>query len=258
VAPLYFDVSGSAYGRFMGRFSEPLAQEFLELVGARPGQRVLDVGSGAGALTAVLVPVVGADSVSAIDPSEPFVETLRTRCPGVDVRLATAEDIPFPAATFDAVLAQLVVHFMSDPVQGLREMARVAAPGGTVAANSWDHGGDRGPLSVFWQAARDLDPDAPDESDYAGVHEGDLARLFDLAGMTGATSTALEVEVAHSDVDDWWEPYTLGVGPAGAYVAALDPERRAALRAHCAELLPTGPFSTRAWAWTVVWTAPLG
>ena len=257
---MYFDVSGTAYGRFMGRFSEPLAQEFLELV----GDPCRDSGSstsarGAGALTAALVPVVGAESVSAIDPSESFVDTLRTRCPGVDVRLASAEAIPFPDATFDAVLAQLVVHFMSDPVRGLREMARVAAPGGTVAANVWDHGGDRGPLSVFWQAARDLDPDAPDEADYAGVHEGDLARLFDEAGMTGATSTALEVEVAHTDVDDWWEPYTLGVGPGRGVRRLAGPRRRAAACVRAAPtLLPAGPFSTRAWAWTVVWTAPPG
>jgi len=253
---MYFDVSGTAYGRFMGRFSEPLAQELLGLVGTRPGQRVLDVGAGAGALTAALVSVVGAGSVSAIEPSESFVDTLRSRCPGVDVRLAAAEQIPFPDAGFDAVLAQLVVHFMTDPVQGLREMARVAAPGGTVATNVWDHGGDRGPLSVFWQAARDLDPGAPDESDYAGVHEGDLERLFEQAGMTGSVSTALEVEVPHDDLEDWWEPYTLGVGPAGAYVASLGPDGRADLRARCAELLPSGPFSTRATAWSAVWVKP--
>jgi len=253
-----FNVTAGAYGRFMGRFSEPLAERLVALVDVHEGQRALDVGCGAGALTEALIARLGATAVAALDPSETFVDAVRQRWPGVDIRLAPAEAIPFPESTFDLVLAQLVVHFMSDPEQGLREMARVAAPGGTVAANVWDHGGDRGPLSVFWQAARDLDPQAPDESDYAGVHEGDLARLFDLAGMTGATSTALEVDVAHTDLDDWWQPFTLSVGPAGAYVASLGPERRAALRARCAELLPTGPFSTRAWAWTVVWTAPLG
>jgi SAM-dependent methyltransferase len=254
----FFDVTATAYGRFMGRFSEPLGLHFLDLVGVRQGQRALDVGCGAGALTSALVTRLGSDAVTAVDPSEPFVDAVRERCPGVDVRLAPAEALPFAASTFDLALAQLVVHFMSDPVLGLREMARVAAPGGTVAANVWDHGGDRGPLSVFWQAARDLDPQAPDESDYAGVHDGDLARLFGLAGMTGATSTALEIEVAHTGLDDWWEPYTLGVGPAGAYVASLDPDARAALLARCAELLPSGSFSTRACAWTVVWTSPLG
>jgi len=253
---MYFEVTADAYGRFMGRFSEPLARRLVDLVGVRAGQRVLDVGCGTGALTAALVPVVGVDGIAALDPSEPFVDSVRARWPGIDVRLGSAEAIPYADGTFDTVLAQLVVHFMSDPVHGLREMARSAAPGGTVAANVWDHGGDRGPLSVFWRAAVDLDPDAPDESDYAGVHEGDLARLFAAAGLTGATDTWLEVEVPHTDVDDWWQPYTLGVGPAGAYVASLDPDRRDALRARCAELLPAGPFSTTARAWTVVWTAP--
>jgi SAM-dependent methyltransferase len=250
-----FDVSADAYGRFMGRFSEPLADRFVALVGVRAGQRALDVGCGAGALTAALASTLGGPAVTALDPSESFVAAVSERCPGVDVRLGTAESIPFGDGTFDLVLAQLVVHFMTDPVGGLQEMARVAAPGGTVAANVWDHGGDRGPLTTFWQAARELDPEAPDESDYVGVHEGDLARVFGEAGLTGATSTWLDVEVPHQGFDDWWEPYTLGVGPAGAYVESLDPDRRAALRARCAALLPAGPFSTRARAWTVVWTS---
>jgi len=253
---MYFDVSATAYGRFMGRFSEPLAEQFLGLVGARPGLRVLDVGAGAGALTAALVSVLGSGAVSAIDPSEPFVDALRARCPDVDVRLAAAEEIPFPDDTFDAVLAQLVVHFMTDPVGGLREMARVAAPGGTVAASVWDHGGDRGPLSTFWQAARALDPQAPDESDYVGVHDGDLARVFEEAGLTGTTPGSVGIEVPHPGFDEWWEPYTLGVGPAGAYVDSLAPAARDELRERCRALLPTGPFTTRATAWTAVWVKP--
>ena len=73
----------------------------------------------AGALTAELARRVGDDSVSAIDPSEPFVAAARGRFPGVDVRQASAERIPFDDASFDAALAQLVVHFMADPVAGL-------------------------------------------------------------------------------------------------------------------------------------------
>ena len=134
-----FDVAGDAYGRFMGRFSEPLAERFLALAGVRDEDRVLDVGCGPGALTARLVARLGAGQVAAVDPSEPFVAAARTRLPGVDVRVATAESLPFDDDAFDAVLAQLVVHFMADPVAGLAEMARVARPGGTVAACVWDH-----------------------------------------------------------------------------------------------------------------------
>src|SRR6516162_5605672 len=114
----------------MGQYSEPLAARFADLAGVRPGQRLLDVGCGPGALTAELVRRVGPGAVSAAEPSAPFAAAARDRLPGVDVRLAAAEQLPFPDDAFDAVLAQLVVHFMADPVQGLREMARVSRPDG--------------------------------------------------------------------------------------------------------------------------------
>ena len=140
-------------------------------------------GCGPGALTARLVARLGAGQVAAVDPSEPFVAAARSRLPGVDVRVAAAESLPFDDDAFDAVLAQLVVHFMADPVAGLAEMARVARPGGTVAACVWDHAGGTGPLTTFWRAVADLDPGAHDESGLAGAREGHLAELAAAAGL---------------------------------------------------------------------------
>ena len=117
-----FVVSADAYARFMGRFSSPLAGRFLDLLAPRPGQRALDVGCGPGALTAPLVDLLGVDAVAAVDPSAPFVAAARERLPGVDVRTAGAEELPFADGTFDLTLAQLVVQFMTDPVAGLREV----------------------------------------------------------------------------------------------------------------------------------------
>jgi SAM-dependent methyltransferase len=247
-----FDVSAEAYGQFMGRYSEPLAVQFAGLAGVAGGQRVLDVGCGPGALTAELVGRVGADAVSAVDPSVPFASAVRERLPGVDVRLAPAEALPFPDDTFDAALAQLVVHFMTDPVAGLQEMGRVARPGGVVGACVWDHAGGRGPLTPFWRAVRDLDPAARDESDLAGVREGHLAQLFAQAGLRGAQASTLTVRVGYPSFGQWWEPFTLGVGPAGSYVASLTPDRRSALRERCQHLLGEGPIEISAAAWTAI------
>ena len=108
---------------------------------------------------------------------------------------------------------------MSDPVAGLMEMARVTRPSGVVAACVWDHDGGQGPLSVFWAAVRDLDSDAEDESRLAGAREGDLARLFREAGIRSVDESPLETRVEHPTFEDWWQPHTLGVGPAGRYVA---------------------------------------
>ena len=244
-----FNVGADAYLRFMGRYSEQLAAQFADLAGVGPGQRLLDVGCGPGALTAELVERAGAAAVSAVEPSGSFAAAVRERLPGVDIRVGQAEELPFADGTFDAALAQLVVHFMTDPVRGLREMGRVTRPGGTVAACVWDHAGDRGPLSAFWTAVRAVDPGAHDESGLAGAREGDLTRLFGEAGLTAVEASTLTVRVRYADFDDWWEPYTLGVGPAGTYVAKLSPGQRAALQEQCRRLLPAGPIEITATAW---------
>jgi SAM-dependent methyltransferase len=232
------------------RYSTGLAPQFADYAGVRSGQRVIDVGCGPGALTKVLVDRLGPSSISAIDPSESFVAAIRERFPTVDVRLAAAEQIPLPDKAFDAALAQLVVHFMSDPAAGLTEMVRVVRDEGVVAACVWDHAGEHGPLSVFWQAARELDSDVKDESRRAGARAGHLAELFLAAGLRGVEETALVATVVHSSFDEWWEPFTLGVGPAGAYLAGLDGDRRAEIRERCRQLLPAAPFEVSARAWT--------
>jgi SAM-dependent methyltransferase len=249
VAGMSFAVAADAYDRFMGRYSTRLAPQFADLAGVQQGQRALDVGCGPGALTGELVARLGAEAVAAVDPSEPFVIAARERHPGVDVRLAAAEELPFPDAEFDVALAQLVVHFMADPIRSLGEMARVTRPRGVVAACVWDHAGRRGPLSVFWTAVRQLDPGARDESRLAGARAGHLAELFKAAGLHSVVDTDLAVRVEYASFDDWWEPFTLGVGPAGAYTAGLDAGRREELKERCREFVPVAPFTLEAIAW---------
>jgi SAM-dependent methyltransferase len=249
-----FDVAAEAYARFMGRYAEPLADQFLELACVRAGQRALDVGCGPGALTSRLVARLGAAAVAAVDPSTPFVAAARERCPGADVRPGVAEELPFADASYDVALAQLVVHFMTDPVQGLREMGRVVTDNGVVAACVWDHAGGAGPLATFWTAVRELDADAPDESGLAGTREGHLADLAEQAGLRDVRAGRLTVAVPYASFEEWWQPYTLGVGPAGDHVAGLDEGAREELRTRCAERLPAGPFEIEASAWTVVAT----
>jgi SAM-dependent methyltransferase len=247
-----FAVSADAYGEFMGRYSEPLAVEFAVLVDASPGQQALDVGCGPGALASVLVGRLGARSVTAVDPSSSFVDAARRRLPDVRIEQADAEQLPFPDDSFDLTLAQLVVHFMTEPTVGIREMARVTRAGGVVAASVWDHDGERGPLSVFWRAAHDLDPRVRDESDLPGVRDGHLVELFERAGLADARQTTLTVRASFADADAWWQPFTLGVGPAGAYVQTLETDHRERLRRRCAQLLPSGPFDVDATAWAAV------
>lgn len=245
-----FEIPAAAYDRFMGRYSTLLSPQFADFAGVSAGQQALDVGCGPGALTAELVARLGASAVAANDPSVSFVTAARERQPEVDIREASAEDLPFPDDSVDVALAQLVVHFMKDPAAGLSEMRRVVRSGGVVAANVWDFVGERSPVSLFWRAAREIDPIVRDDSLQPGAHEGDLSELFAEAGLLDIREVALEITMEHSDFEEWWLPYTGGVGPMGAYLALLDEEHTMAIRERCRAMLPEGPFALVARAWS--------
>jgi ubiquinone/menaquinone biosynthesis C-methylase UbiE len=244
-----FAVTAEAYDRFMGVHSRQLSPQLVDLARLSPDARVLDVGCGPGALTTELVARLRTGSVAAVDPSESFVLAARERHPGVDVRRASAEALPFADGAFDAALAQLVVHFMTDPVAGLREMARVTRPGGVVAACVWDHAGERTPISTFWRASHDLGLRTQDESALAGAREGHLVELLKKSGLRHVEEAVLLARVKYSSFHGWWEPITLGVGPAGARYMAASPDERARLRKRCQELLPQTSFELVSFAW---------
>jgi len=248
VIVVMFNAAGD-YDRFMGRYSTLLAPQMADLANVKAGQRVLDVGCGPGALTGELVRRVGAANVTAIDPSEPFVAAIRERYAGVDARVGPAEALPFPDHTFDATLAQLVVHFMRDPLAGLREMKRVTKPGGAVVVCVWDHAGDKGPLSPFWRAAREIGLKVEDESNRAGAREGHLVRLMTDAGLRDVRGTTVTSRITHPTFEAYWEPFELSVGPAGVMVAGLDTETRLRLREHLRAAIPARDFHQDAVAW---------
>jgi SAM-dependent methyltransferase len=240
-----FVVSPDAYARFMGRYAEPLAEVFVAFAGVGVGDKVLDVGCGPGALTAHLLSV-GAE-VTGIDPSPPFVDAIRMRFTDVDVRLGTAEELPYDTDAFDAAFAQLVVHFMTDPVGAVRQMARVTRRGGVVAACVWD--GPTGALAPFWDAVHVIDPEAEDEALLSGAHRGHLTELFEAAGLRDVKEAPISVDVVHPTFEEWWKPYTFGIGPAGEHVQRLDDDGRAHLESVACERLGSGPFTVTATAW---------
>ena len=226
-----FLVSGEAYDRFMGRYSRPLARLFADTAGVTQGDRVLDAGCGPGALTAELAARLGPDAVAAFDPSPPFVGECASRNPGVDVRLGRCESIPFASDEFDVVLAQLVLHFVSDAAAAAREMQRVARPGGAIAACVWDFAREMRMLRLFWDAAVELDPAAPDEARTLRFgREGEIVELFAAAGLRDLVESTLTVESTYAGFAELWDGFLAGIGPAGAYCASLPDDRRELLR----------------------------
>jgi ubiquinone/menaquinone biosynthesis C-methylase UbiE len=248
-------VAATDYDRFMGRFSEPLARVFADAVDIGTPAAVLDVGSGPGALTRVLVERCGAAAVSAVDPSEAFVAALRMRHPGVDARVASAEALPFADHVFDAVLAELVVHFMTDAAAGVREMVRVARPGGVVAACVWDFENRRAPHSPFLAFAAE-ETGRGVGSSRPGTASGDLARRLSEAGCTEVEESELEATSLFAGFDEWWEVHTLGVGSTASALDGLDAAAVERVRGRARASLGDGPITLTGTAWAARGIAP--
>jgi len=247
----------TAYQQFMGRYADKLALEFVAAAETAPGQRILDVGCGTGALTAILADVAGAESVAGVDPSPPFVEEARRRVPGADLRVGPAESLPFEDDSFDRALSQLVFHFVSDPRAAADEMARVTRPGGKVASCVWDMTGGMTMLRAYWDAAADADVPREDEVERWGGRPGQLAALWHEAGLTDVADTTLTVSSQYESFDELWGSMSRSVGPVGAHASGLRDEQRDAVREALRRRVgsPDGTFSLTASAFCVVGTA---
>lgn len=226
-----FRVPAADYDRFIGRYSQTLAQSFGDFCLPDRG-RFLDVGCGPGALTAVAVQRLGEAAVSAIDPAPQFVEACRARHPGVDVRRASAEALPFEPDSFAGAAAQLVFHFIAEPSIALAQMRTVVEPGGTVAAAVWDAIDGMQMLDAFWDAAAELGHGDP-RPDSRGLRLGrpdELASVWRPGGLDAVTETTITVTADYSGFDELWDSILTGTGPAGAFAVSLDGATRDRLR----------------------------
>ena len=243
-----FQASADAYDHFMGRYSYELAPAFADFCLPTVG-RMLDVGCGPGALTAVALARLGPTAVVAVDPSPGYAEACRQRHPGVEVHCAPAEQLPFADDEFDSVAAQLVFHFVNDPTKALGEMARVTRPGGIIAAAVWDSLEGMQMLTAFWEAARTNNPETPEDADVLRFgRPGELASQFRTAGLEQIAETIFRVRCGYQDFDELWAGFGVGVGPAGAFLSTLSSTRRARIRDSIYDRLgqPAGPFTLEA------------
>ena len=250
--------SGAAYEPYVGRWSRLVARELLSWLAVPPGSRWLDVGCGTGALSQTILELAAPRRVRGIDPSAGYVAYAREQVRDARASFAVgdARALPYADATSDAVVAGLVLNFVPDPGRAVAEMARVAQPGGGVAAYVWDYAGEMQLMRYFWDAAAALDPAARD------LDEGDrfplcrpepLSALFRDAGLAGVATRAIDVPTHFRDFDDYWAPFLGGQGPAPGYAMSLSEERRAALRDRLRAALPVEPDGSipliaRAWA----------
>jgi ubiquinone/menaquinone biosynthesis C-methylase UbiE len=248
-----FTTGTDMYARGVGRYADALAAAMLDHLDLREGDRALDVGCGPGAALAALAERLGPDHVAGVEPSEPFADLARQRVPGADVRVGAAESLPFEDDEFDVVISQLVVNFMSDAPRGVSEMARVASR--TVASCVWDYAGEMQMLRTFWDAALEIDPDAPDEArTMPWTTPEELEELWTKAGLRHVEVGELLVSAEYENFDDYWSPFPSGLAPTGAYYVSLAPDQQEAFREACFRRLgePAGPFELTARAWIVL------
>ena len=244
-----FQVSGAAYDAFMGRYSAPLALCFADAAGVTAGQMALDVGCGPGALASVLVERLGTGAVAACDPSPPFVAECAARHPGLDVRSGRAEALPFDDGTFDHALAQLVLHFVSDPEQAAAEMCRVVRSGGTVSACVWDFVEEMEMLRRFWDAALAVRPEAPDQARTMRFGTaGELVELFAASVWRTSWESTLTVTSTYAHFDELWAGFLAGIGPAGTFCVSLPDDEREQVRREMFVRMssPSGPVTLAA------------
>ena len=229
--------------RYVGRWSRLVAREFLGWLDVARGSRWLDVGCGSGALTETVLAEADPASIEGVDTSEAFVAYAASRVtdPRASFAVADALALDRPDGAFDAVASSLVLNFLPDPARGVAEMRRVVRPGGVVAGYVWDYAGEMQLMRRFWDAAAELDPRAAELDEgqrMPGCNPADLEALFSGAGLAGVAVRAIDVPTVFAGIDDYWEPFEGGQGPAPGYCVSLPVERRAALRERLRETLP--------------------
>jgi SAM-dependent methyltransferase len=250
--------SGNAYEPYVGRWSRPVAREFLAWLAVPSGGLWLDVGCGTGALSETILSVASPDEISGIDPSPEFIAFARDRVkdPRVRFDIGDAQALRADSATFDAAVAGLVLNFVPEPGKAVAEMARVTRPGGTVAAYVWDYAEGMQMMRHFWDAAGALDPEARELDEgrqFPLCNPEPLADLFRRKGLGEVEVRAIEVPTVFRDFDDYWSPFLGGKAPAPAYAMSVSQERRAELRDRIRANLPTNAegehhLTARAWA----------
>lgn len=250
--------AGDSYERYMGRWSRAIAARFVDWLRPAPGLDWIETGCGSGALTAAILARGAPRSLLATDPSDDFLDYAAARLADDRLRFARAEATALPAATGsrDIVASGLVLNFVPDRVAALREAARVLRPGGRIAFYVWDYpGGGMGFIDAFWRAARARDPAAAEHDEarrFPFCTEAGLRRLCAAAELSGTEIAPLETRTRFASFEDFWQPFTLGAGPAPGYCRSLDAEGRAALRAAlAADLGGSGPVDLPARAWAV-------
>ena len=258
--------NAEAYERFMGRWSRLVAPLLVHFTGIPDAGEVLDVGSGTGSLAFSIAKRKVHSHVLGIDPSKEYVEYANSQNSfpdRVSFQIGDAQQLRFPDATFQTSVSLLVFNFIPDTKKALSEIRRVTKAGGLISAAVWDYGEGMRMLRVFWDAAASVDAAAGkhDEKHMPLCRAGELAQLWKQSGLEHVHEQPLDITMRFESFADYWDPFLLGQGPAGAYVRSIDGDHLRSLRSAVKRQLSTKtsdePFALTARAWAVRGTVPI-
>lgn len=243
----------------MGRWSRPVARAFVEWLQPKRCAHWLDIGCGTGALTSTICDLCEPASIIGCEPSERFVEEARKRVPDARASFVVGgvEDLPTREDGFDAIVSGLVLNFIPEPDHAVASMLQRVRPKGFVGAYVWDYERGMAFLRYFWDEAVAMDPSARDLDEghrFPLCHPDALASLFGRVGLRKVKTRTLEIQINFADFNDYWKPFLGGTGPAPAFIASLDSDRRKHLRNRLKQRLPAkadGSISIRARAWAI-------
>jgi SAM-dependent methyltransferase len=250
---------GSAYERYVGRWSRLVADALLGWIDVPAGKAWLDVGCGTGALSRRILERNSPAQLVGIDSSENFVAHARAHVsdPRADFRVGDARALPVGDGEFDAVVSGLVLNFVPDQPKAVAEMRRAARRGGKAALYVWDYAEGMQLMRRFWDAAIAEDPAARDRDEgprFPVCRPDPLRTLFVSAGFSAVAVTAIEVPTVFENFDDYWSPFLGGTGPAPGYAMSLPEADQNALRGRLKASLPMdrdGKIRLTARAWAV-------
>lgn len=250
--------NGELYERYVGRWSRPIAREFLKWLAVPAGSKWLDVGCGTGALSQTILAHADPVSIKSVDRSNEFVAYARSRTQDqrIQFEVADAQSLSPELGVFDAIVSGLVLNFIPEPDKALAAMKRVARKGAVVGAYVWDYAEGMQLMRHFWDAAVALDPSVNDLDEvrrFPHSRSEPLKRLFQEAGFQNVEAIPIEVPTEFSDFDDYWSPFLGGQGPAPSYAMSLSEESRSSLREKIRSGLPIQPdgsihLKARAWS----------
>ena len=188
----------------------------------------------------------------------------RLRVSASDLRtqfqVGIAESLPFADHSFDAALSLLVLQDFRDARQAICEMARVTRAGGIVAACQWDFAQGLPMLSLLWQAAEAVAPEAVAKWHQDNPHPSlasltQLEALWQSCGLSDVTTATLQIAMHFTSSEDYWRPYVGAATPTSALAAALNAQTGGGLarvlQDRIAGVQPDGSFVLPARAWAI-------